>query len=716
MLSIIVKDKNNIDLNCLKRKNIQVIFLDNYINKNCIKNDYVIFIDDFYISDKKIELILEKISQNNLYDILLFNKNNNLFLNPYIEYHDLKMSGEEFFNIVIEENYPEIAVEDSFDNNFFIRVIKKDILLKLDTNNLSIIFNDLSVFLEANYIKYLNLDLSRQEILDRKFDYLQKDNFEYLYTSLCLKVKCFTKIRTIKNIEIYIKLIISRYIYESKCDYNYISNILGNEYLDDIFIDININSKPLYYNRDLSKRKIDRYKIGITNIYYIDINNNDKDLVLVKDEVKKNPDKKHILILEDSKKYTYDYDYFDEIYEFDKINIQTKKYVFVYKIFGLKYMKLNENIITNIYIYSKDKLISYTIKKSSEYRIDNIFDNDRFSNSIKIKEFCGYNDINYSHMEHSLYVGSSVSLEHIDSIYPTCMVFGSYRYNACRTRITRPIFKIGPYINYSEDYIHEFWNEMITSIFGKVLLVMPGHTSNKSTYSEGVIKSLIDYIDNIKRKYDTIILAGFHDDIHKGNCKLYQDEGWIVVSSGHVNNEFFYNRLKTIINLSDYVISNKVGTHIGYCAFLNKPITLFKNSNTKITFDSSVKDDKNKENFNNIDINFRREEEVFYELFKGYNKEITSNQYNVCNIYYGFKEIKTKEEMKFILEFSKEMYVKCNNDVLNIYNNKKLSNVDKKIEIDRIYDEYIKVYIKNNSDNKYMYLLEESICNLLNYT
>ena len=45
----------------------------------------------------------------------------------------------------------------------------------------------------------------------------------------------------------------------------------------------------------------------------------------------------------------------------------------------------------------------------------------------------------------------------------------------------------------------------------------------------------------------------------------------MVVTAGYIMDPLFLSRLKSIIQLSDLTMSNNVGTHLGYCIYLNKP-------------------------------------------------------------------------------------------------------------------------------------------------
>jgi len=112
----------------------------------------------------------------------------------------------------------------------------------------------------------------------------------------------------------------------------------------------------------------------------------------------------------------------------------------------------------------------------------------------------------------------------------------------------------------------------------------------------------------------------------------------------------FVSRLKSIISLADFTMSNATGTHIGYCIYMNKPHYIFRQKIER-TFDKSGKIIENS-TFRNKEQCLTLEEEKA-ELFDAFSEicdEITPKQRDVINKYWGVSSIRTKEELIQLLK------------------------------------------------------------------
>lgn len=118
------------------------------------------------------------------------------------------------------------------------------------------------------------------------------------------------------------------------------------------------------------------------------------------------------------------------------------------------------------------------------------------------------------------------------------------------------------------------------------------------------------------------------------------------------------------IKLFSYVTaSNSLGTHLGNCVGLHKPHVLFNQEityegNTKLEFGKTVRSDNWKDQFT-------FESEMFEKMFAptGKKAELTQEQYQFCDYYWGFSKKKTPEEILDIYKKCHEYafeFVKCN--------------------------------------------------------
>lgn len=200
----------------------------------------------------------------------------------------------------------------------------------------------------------------------------------------------------------------------------------------------------------------------------------------------------------------------------------------------------------------------------------------------------------------------------------------------------KPVFILGPYIHYaefvySEDKMHE-----IKKSLGKTLLVFPFHNFEFSS-SKSDDETFVNYImDNYEKKYDTILVSVYWNDVNDKMYKLFEERGAKLVSSGFRGDKNFIDRLKTILYLSDDVCGNAFGTHIGYALYMNKRYfhiktdRIFKDektgeiakSNTK-SYDQALCDLFQYENIENCNLN-NKEIKQFIEKYWGKEKDIKS--------------------------------------------------------------------------------------------
>ncbi len=134
------------------------------------------------------------------------------------------------------------------------------------------------------------------------------------------------------------------------------------------------------------------------------------------------------------------------------------------------------------------------------------------------------------------------------------------------------VFSLGPYIHYSRDYYGRQRYEALKNELGKVLLVFPSHTWEESSLggsSEGFARKIIN---KYSKKYDTLLICAYWKNICDPVIKQFEAEGAKIVSAGFRGCKNFIRRLKTIIRLADDVVVDDIGTNIGFCMYMNRPV------------------------------------------------------------------------------------------------------------------------------------------------
>lgn len=212
-------------------------------------------------------------------------------------------------------------------------------------------------------------------------------------------------------------------------------------------------------------------------------------------------------------------------------------------------------------------------------------------------------------------------------------------------------YAIGPYIHYATPLLTSEEIKEEKERLGKTLLVFPSHSI------EGLI-STFDYekfckeIKKLSSDFDSVRICMYYKDVNLKRFEPYQKEGFEVVTAGHFNDYNFIPRLKSIIETSDMTMSNEVGSHLGYCIYLNKPHYLFNShktyhgekngENTKLMMkhaDNTQKKINKSDNVTNIKTCFSKFEE-----------KINNEQYNLISYIWGFDEIKTPKELNNIFQ------------------------------------------------------------------
>lgn len=230
------------------------------------------------------------------------------------------------------------------------------------------------------------------------------------------------------------------------------------------------------------------------------------------------------------------------------------------------------------------------------------------------------------------------------------ITFSDYRENhILKHTQKKSVIKIGPYIHYAKSLLKENEYAKIKIYIGKTLVVFPFHSI------DGVISvfntdEFIELINQKSKNYDTVLVCLYWKDIQLNRAQQYLDKGYMVTTAGHSNDLFFLNRLRSIIELSDSIISNELGTYIGYCCYLRKPLQLIRQ---KTIFDEE-KDCK--EHLNLIGLNRAKLHWDEYEtlqdiLFRILGDDTLSEEgYEYISDLFGFNHIKSAEELKELVK------------------------------------------------------------------
>lgn len=267
--------------------------------------------------------------------------------------------------------------------------------------------------------------------------------------------------------------------------------------------------------------------------------------------------------------------------------------------------------------------------------------NSGYGVAYQLKQYAGIDmDIPLNcTIEHGAYLVRMVCQAEVKHHTSHILVFSPFREEVVSELTDITPIAIGPYIAYADSYYPEEYIERIKKKMGKVLLVMPSHSTSAVNVSYN-IKQFIQQIENEKKKFDTVMVCIHWEDLKKGFWRPYKEKGYTVVSAGNIYSSSFLNRMKYMFCLSDAVIVNAVTTGMAYALSMNVPVKII---NQKMHY--------NLTHYNNIlELEGENYNTKLYELFGNYTFSITEEQIQLGNYIFGLKDVKTKEEMRRILQ------------------------------------------------------------------
>lgn len=240
-------------------------------------------------------------------------------------------------------------------------------------------------------------------------------------------------------------------------------------------------------------------------------------------------------------------------------------------------------------------------------------------------------------IEHGIYFGEYVPVTTFDDQVREIVTFSEYRKNVLKKQTDKPVHIVGSYINYADNLLNEFKFGQLKSKLGKVLLVFPSHSiaTVHARFDAGHFIRFIHHIKNLGA-FDTVLVCLYFKDIELGHDKIYQENGFKIVTAGFLFDYCFLNRLKTLILLSDYTISNDLGTHIGYCVQLGKPHQVFQSDIEFVAGEDKAGAyiEMNARNKTQKQLRTKEKQDIC-KLFSEFNEEITLEQQACVDYYWG---------------------------------------------------------------------------------
>lgn len=283
------------------------------------------------------------------------------------------------------------------------------------------------------------------------------------------------------------------------------------------------------------------------------------------------------------------------------------------------------------------------------YPFDLIPDNNLYGISTVIKNYLNYNpkkNLNI-HFEHGIYFGSYISKTTIYSYAKKIITISDNRVSILKNKTNKTCHSIGPYILYAKSHIDNKKLQEYKNKLGKVLLVFPSHSIDNLSANYNY-DFFIKKIESIKSCYDSVLVCLYYVDVkNKYLVNLYKSYGYKIVCAGHKYDYNFLSRLKSIILLSDFTISNNIGTHTSYCIAMGKEHRIY---NQIVIYEGSNFNEKNLRNNEELNTYFIEKSEIEKVLTLPSNIQECKNNISLLENYFGITSfIKSREELLKII-------------------------------------------------------------------
>lgn len=217
-------------------------------------------------------------------------------------------------------------------------------------------------------------------------------------------------------------------------------------------------------------------------------------------------------------------------------------------------------------------------------------------------------------------------------------VTGPFRAGIIADRVPSRLVPVGPLIHYAPPALSPAAHAAAAARLGRMLLVFPAHSTHHADaeFSHG---DFIAALTERARNFDSVVVCLYWRDVLRGLAEPYRAAGFHTVTAGHIYDVTFLPRLRSIIELATMIVSNRLGTHVGYCLHLGKPHHIHQQQ---------------------VEIQIIRPEMVpvpgeideasrFNALFGEYAEAITHAQREIVDQYWGTSHVKTAAEMDALI-------------------------------------------------------------------
>lgn len=304
------------------------------------------------------------------------------------------------------------------------------------------------------------------------------------------------------------------------------------------------------------------------------------------------------------------------------------------------------------FIYNQDKLDDMSID------IDLITKevhepNDYYGQANILRKYCKYPFSMKAVYEHSLPFHDIIWHVDMNSKCLIAFVSSIHRFKVYKSnKIKKIVFNIGSILNYViNDSVFEEVSKKITRS-GSVYF--PPHSTHhiKSNVNNLLI---IDKLNNLPEKFHPISVCMYWKDVQNGNHKIYLDNGFQVISAGHIYDKMFYYRLYDILRRFNYSLGSSFGSFVFHSARSGSKVYFPEILRIKEAYEVSTKNFEDPELESRLKFVSKFEDQAI-SLFSDESINYSDDQIKFIE-YYSSSKLYSKRKLFCILLFADFLYV-----------------------------------------------------------
>jgi len=206
-------------------------------------------------------------------------------------------------------------------------------------------------------------------------------------------------------------------------------------------------------------------------------------------------------------------------------------------------------------------------------------------------------------------------------------------------------FAVGPFFHYVKPFYSdaEFMTKKIAQ--GRNLTVFPSHSSLKVKKTVSDVNDFVTKVFEEAKQFDSVTVCVYFADYDSELVQQLEQRGAKVVTAGFSYDSSFMPRLKSIIMLSDAILTNSLGSHINHALSLNRPVKFI----TQKTKDLSIHKTYSKELIADSYLVYLQ------SLLETPDYRISEELLEAFDPTTGFNLVKSKEEIAAIFDLSKRI-------------------------------------------------------------